>query len=88
MGYSIHIDELNAVKNNESLDIISGDFERSNNISASLQNFINDKTTLQGEEWDKVRGKLGNYKNALDKRGEVSGILVEAINKTVFSVKK
>lgn len=83
MNYSVHVDGLNTIKNSDTLKIISGDVERRKNVSSHLSNFMNDTVTLQGEQWNKERAKIGQYQQAFNKRGEVASKMIELINKAI-----
>ena len=78
----IQKDMLENLVNCSCLKNLSGDINVVNS-SSILDNFINDKGVLQGNQWDVVRSKLTEYNSLLVMRSKVADNLIVAIKNAV-----
>ena len=85
----IYLDEINSALGFSTFDTLEQDTKDSTNTSGSIDSFIYQSgTKLSGEQWDKSRAKMGVYKSALAKRGEIAGILSTAIKEALELLKE
>ena len=82
----IHRDMLDSLLNCSSFKNLSGDITIGE-TGGILNEFINNKDVLQGQEWDKVRVKLTKYNSLFVMRSNVADSLLTAIEGAIKKVK-
>ena len=83
MNYSVHMDDLSTTMNAASYKTINNDSSKVYGASTSIQVFMSDTSVLKGEQWNKVRNKMGEYNDLLNQRGEVAGFISEKIAEAI-----
>lgn len=83
MNYSVHIDDLSTTMNATSYKTINNDSSKVYGASTSIQGFMSDTTVLKGDQWNRVRNKMGEYNALLNERGEVAGFISEKIAEAI-----
>lgn len=84
----VYLDEINAALSSSTFSTLSQDNKDSGTVNTSINSFINDSgTKLKGDQWDKVRTKLGVYQTALEERMKVAETLSAAISKALNLIK-
>ncbi len=84
----IYLDEINSALGFSTFDTLEKDVKDSGSTGTAVDSYITDSTEkLTGEQWDKTRDKMGIYKSALGKRGEIAGALSSAIKEALQILK-
>lgn len=84
----LYLDELDAALSGSTLSTLNQDSKDSKSVNDAINAFCeNTGGKLSGEQWDKVRGKLGQYQAALDVRIGLASNLAEAIEKALKMLK-
>lgn len=84
----VYLDELNAALSSSTFSTLEADANDSNSVGSSIKSFVDGSSTaLTGEQWDKVRSKLGVYDSALAKRVSVANNLSSAIKEALTMLK-
>lgn len=83
MNYSVHMDDLSTTMNSASYKTINNDSSKVYGASTPIQVFMSDTSVLKGEQWNKVRNKMGEYNDLLNQRGEVAGFISEKIAEAI-----
>ena len=62
----LYLDEIETALSFQGVENLVKDVDDSKKISSSLESFIdNSSSKLEGAQWDAVRSKVGEYKNAM-----------------------
>ena len=78
---SLYLDELTAAASSSTFNLLSNDSSDSKSSASNIEGFISGSgSILQGEQWDKVRSKMGVYQSALAARANCANNLGKAIN--------
>ena len=84
----IYLDEIDAVLSSTTCSSLSTDSQEGKNLNESLDSYINSsQTTLKGAQWDKSRGKMQVFNEALKMRMELANKLAEAIKRALTILK-
>lgn len=84
----IYLDEINSALGFSTFDTLEQDAKDASSTSGAIDSFVYQSgTKLAGEHWDKARTKMGVYKEALSKRGEIAGVLSAAIKEALQLLK-
>ena len=84
----LYLDELDAALSGSTLSTLNQDSKDSKSVNDAINAFCeNTGGKLSGEQWDKVRGKLGQYQEALNVRIGLASNLAEAIEKALKMLK-
>ena len=84
----VYLDELNAALSFSTFSTLEQDSRDATSVGNSIKSFVDGSSTvLTGEQWDKVRSKLGVYDQALAARVEVAMHLSDAIKKALTLLK-
>ena len=85
----IYADELAAAAGSSTFNSLGNSSDSATSLNSTIDSFIsNSAQQLQGEAWDKVRAKLGEYNIVLKEQARVAGVLGEAIVKAVNMLKE
>ena len=85
----IYADELAAAAGSSTFNSLGNSSDSATSLNSTIDSFIsNSAQQLQGEAWDKVRAKLGEYNIVLKEQARVAGVLGEAIGKAVNMLKE
>lgn len=84
----LYLDEIDAVLGGSSFSTLRQDSTDAKSADDIISGFCSRSTgKLSGEQWDKVRGKLGAYQTALNTRFSVAGKLADAIEQALKLLK-
>ncbi len=84
----VYLDELNAALSFSTFSTLEQDSKDATSTGNSIKSFVEGSSAiLTGEQWDKVRSKLGVYDQALASRVEVALHLSDAIKKALTILK-
>jgi len=83
MNNAIEKEALNNLLSYNSILTISNDSSKIKNSQVTLQEFIDNNSTLQGVHWDLLRNKMSKYNYLLSGRAQLAETVTNAIKKAV-----
>ena len=84
----LYLDELEAALSCQGVSNLVQDMEDSKKTNSCLTNFVSNSTsTLEGETWDAVRNKIGEFSEALEARCSAASALHDAITQALNMLK-